>query len=155
MQLNEPRYKEKYSVILADNTFEKRLHFYDPSLLLRFDQACKRWVILQPELQHPGSYRRLIVAEDAKSRPLVLSDWVFDMLNQYREEAIKRDSNINNFIKEEEYGREQYELKTKSNIDSDGIYFHNHERKEWRKIAAQINNEPVGDVTAGYSKPNW
>lgn len=148
---------ERYSVILHDAEFEKKLQWFDPNLKLLFDHIDKRWKILEREIGQPKDERPrwnlIFTAQDEHGNPKQLGDWVINKLFVMRLEHEKKikvgvDAWMNDLAYQAQKQREEIEEKASDNsraqLREDVL--------QWRKAAKELDGLPTSDVTAGFRK---
>lgn len=146
------RIEENYSVILTDPSFERRLQAFDPNLRLMFDQARKRWIVMEWALDNSG-WNCLIIAEDSKGDPKPLGEWVFSKLfvkrhNYELKKQLGADGYFNNLLAQ---AHEQQEQMAASASDDNQAMIRE-DITQWRKAAKEIEKGVAADATAGYRK---
>jgi len=145
------KFGERYSLILTDPTFERRLKMYDPNLKLMFDQFTKRWVILVWREDNSG-WQILMRCEDDFGEPMPLGDHVFEHLNWMRrrwEEARKDGNKFYDGLNEQ---ADAYKAKIDKKIAEENQYRIRTDFVQWDKGFRELRNEPKSDATAGYPK---
>ncbi len=146
---------EQYCYILTDPTFEDRLKRFDPNLKLMFNQATKRWTILENAPDGSGWNIIITAQDDVTKEPKPLGEWIFNRLFVYREryEARSRDPDkfFLDLLAEEDRQRAEIEakhLEMHRDILKD-------EHLQFRKAFREMNNSPTERVYYGPSiQPN-
>lgn len=145
------KFGERYSLILTDPAFERKLHAYDPNLKLMFDQFTKRWVILVWREDNSG-WQILMKCEDDFGNPMPVGDHIFNHLNWMRkrwEEAHPDgDRFYEKLLSQADENREKLERK----ISEENQYKIRHDINQWRKGFLELQNLPKSDAIAGYPK---
>ena len=137
--------------IIKDQKFEARLKDFDSNLFYRFSVVKERWCILEHPLDKIGRPKVVLVCEDENTGdPLPLGDWIFTRLLEMRQNALRRNKNVNQFFLDECEACDRQKARIQEDIREELEYFQKHEIKEWRKISNELENKPVSDVTAGY-----
>lgn len=142
---------EKYSLILQDPHFERRLKAFDPNLKLVFNQVNKRWVILEWAMDNSG-WNVLLTAEDDQKNPLPLGEWIFNKLYVWRHNYLEKRKNPDQWWKNLEIEAEQQQLMMDAASSRSNQAILIDEVNEYRRAARELRNEPTSDVTAGYQK---
>lgn len=145
------KFGDRYSLILTDPNFERRLRAFDPNLKLMFDQVKKRWTVLEWAPDNSG-WNIILVAEDNDERAKALGDWIFNRLYVYRHRYEARRQDPNSFFRGlmDETDRQQTEIDRKSSDDHKHIL--KDDISQWRKASKELRNRPVSDAVAGYRK---
>jgi len=138
--------------IMTDPTFERRLKAFDPRLKLMFDQASKRWVILEWAYDNSG-WNIILKCEDSEGKPKPLGDWVFNKLYAYRQNWITMaEGGVDNWLNSLSSQADEYKRKKDEEASSKHIDMILDEINEWRRAARELDGLPKSDVTAGYPK---
>ena len=145
------KFGDKYSLIITDPTFERRLKMYDPDLKLMFDQFTKRWVILAWREDNTG-WQIILRCEDDFGNPMPLGEHVFFQLNWLRENNDQKLKNPDRWYdgllaEGDAYAKKQDDLMAKENQ-----YRIITDYAQWDKGFRELRNEPVSDAIAGYPK---
>lgn len=148
------KFGERYSLILTEPDFERRLKNWDPNLKLMFDQHSKRWCILEWSSDNSG-WNLLMKAEDEEGNPTPLGDWVFNKLYVWRDRWLYKMHNPDQFLDDMIYKAQCEQESISNNISDNNKHLLLHDRNDWRRAARELKNFPTSDVTAGYPKnPN-
>ena len=142
---------EKYSLVLYDPVFERRLKQFDPNLRLRFNRFNERWYVLEKALIGSG-YNIILKCEDDKGNPKPVGEWLFNKLFVMRHnyDELRRNPNQwwNNF--EYQVEKEQEEIAQKGHVEQKARLID--DVNQWRKAYRDFVDLPKSDVTAGYPK---
>lgn len=144
------KFGERYSTILTDPTFERRLKLFDPSLKLMFDQVKKRWRILEWAPDNSGWNILMTAEENGEPRPL--GEWVFNTLYVWRHNYNLKRDNPEQYWNDLMHTQKEQVSQLEAKHSDDGKHRILEERNEWRKAARELKNFPKSDVTAGYPK---
>lgn len=130
------RLDQRYSTILTDPSFERRLKAFDKNLRLMFDQHSKRWIILEWAIDHSG-WNIIIKAEDSDGNAKPLGDWVFNQLYVYNHRYQDKIRNPAQFFKSLIYEetRQQEAIEKKNSDDFKGVVLD--DINFWRKLSKE------------------
>lgn len=145
------KFGERYSLIMTDPTFERRLKAYDPNLKLMFDQFTKRWAILVWREDNTG-WQVLMKCEDDFGNPMPLGDEVFVQLNWMRKQYDEKYKNCNSFYEKLLTQADEYKEKQERKMSEENQYRIRTDWVQWRKGFDRLKNLPSSDATAGYRK---
>jgi len=133
----------------------KTLKAFDPSLVLLFNQADKKWTILQ-EKDDKSGYSVILKLEDRDENPKAWGDWVLNKLFVMRETSYETrhhgaDWRIQQMKDTLSAEKEFKETKVKQdNIDRVKDDF-----LTYKKGILELQGLPVSDATAGYPKIDY
>lgn len=144
--------EERFSTILTDPTFEKRLKAFDSRLKLMFDQRKKRWVVLEWAYDN-SCYNIILVCEDENKNPLPVGEWVFNTLVAYRRRwENKKTSGANCWLDQLAYEAKCQKEKIVKNVSDDNQARIKEDITQWRKASKSIYSGCGSDAIAGYRK---
>lgn len=145
------KFGERYSNVIVDPSFERRLNAYDPQLKLMFDQFSKRWVILVWREDNSG-WQILMKCEDDFGNPMPLGDHVFEHLNWMRKRYDEKYKDSNRFFDGLLSQADDYKEKQSRKIAEENQYKIRTDIAQWRKGFNELQNLPKADAIAGYPK---
>jgi len=149
------KFGERYSLILTDPTFERRLHAYDPNLKLMFDQFSKRWAILVWREDNTG-WQILMKCEDDFGNPMPLDDHIFEHLNWMRKQYDEKhrmggDRFYDHLLSQADDQQE----KMRQAQSEENQYRIRTDINQWRKGFNELQGLPRNDAIAGYPKVTY